>query len=126
VALIVGCVLGGLALLALIVLLVVCLVRRHRSKSSNRSSYYIPLQEEKPVAAVAAYPAPASPRSASQQHVAYRLTHDVVDSGEGILAARGGDIAFLQPADFAGTSDWVWATVGLQSGYVPRVYLQRM
>jgi len=125
IGLIVGCVLGGLALLALIVLLIICLVRRHRNKSS-RSSYYVPLQEERAVAAVAAPPAALSPRAASQQHVTCRLAHDVVDTGEGILAARAGEIAFLQPEDYAGTSEWVWATVGLNSGYVPRAYLQRM
>jgi hypothetical protein len=51
------------------------------------------------------------------------LVRDVIDTGEGILDARKGDIAFLTKEDAGLTSEWAWVKVGTREGYVPRSYL---
>jgi hypothetical protein len=117
--------------LVLLIIVTVALCLRHRqnrmyssSKSSvaftDYSSRYSPL-EEMPVRPNPMTVAAMQPKN--KAFVTTQLLTDVVDQGESILPAKRGDIAFITPADWADDGEWVFAKVGLQEGYVPRLYL---
>ena len=124
--------LAAVALLLLIVVIVaLCLRRRQnnqkyygsKSKSSGDASRYSPLEEmpvrPNPMMAASASSGPAQ----NKDFVTTQLLTDVVDRGESILPAKRGDIAFVTPEDWASNGEWVFAKVGLNEGYVPRLYL---
>jgi hypothetical protein len=108
-----------------VIIAVICIKKRNEKNAS--SAFYTPLAETSSSASYAAAPAAASARASTplSGHVSMRLTNDVLDSGEGILQAKKGQIAFVSPEDMAETTDWVWVMVGSQQGYVPRLFLAK-
>lgn len=97
--------LGALLVVVVIIIVVVCCVQR-RNKDN---SYYSALPASGAYTPVAA--APVIPQSPAGTAIAYRITQDVVDVGEGILPGKRGQICFVEPVDAAQNSDWCWATV---------------
>jgi hypothetical protein len=109
-AIVVGVVVG-LLVVALVVVVVICCWRRRSQKRDFKQELgtiaYVPLTES------------SAPRS-SNGLIAMCLVRDVIDTGEGILDVRKGDIAFLTKEDAGLTSEWAWVKVGTREGYVPR------
>jgi hypothetical protein len=101
---------------AVVIIVIVCCIRRRNDSKRDfySTSSYVP---------IASSPVPTTPVGSA---IACRVLQDVIDSGEGILQARAGQICFVEPADFAGTGDWCWVKLGTQHGYVPRLWLQKV
>ena len=119
---------------ALVIILLVLRARKNRYRSTStvaftrsEQSRYAPL-EEMPIRTASSraddlHLAPAAARPSNSEYVTTQLLTDVVDKGENILDAKRGDIAFILPEDWKETGEWVYAKVGLRTGFVPRSYL---
>ena len=116
IALIIGIV-TGIIVLAIVVLVIILLCRRHKqhrySTSFGSSSLgFVPLEE-------------VAPPKTTSNFINCLVTQTVSTNGEAVLMAKEGQIAAVLPADFAGTSDWVWVSISGRQGYVPRTFLRR-
>ena len=131
---VVGVVVAVLVLVAVLII-VICVVKRRRNKGSNTDVYnyggsdYHKVGTGVPATVTASSSAVsgssyAPPAAASL--VSFRLIADVVDVGESVVPARRGDIVFMTAQDAAQGSDWAWVKCGVQEGYVPRNFLQRV
>lgn len=109
----------ALLLIVAVVVIVVLVKRRHsRSATTSSSMAYAPLHSSGgdfvPMKDSAPKPAPVAGMQTC------RLAADVFASEPTILACKAGDRVTIEKADWEGTTDWVWASRGASSGYVPR------
>lgn len=129
------------AILLLIIIVIILIVYRRRSASSSSSSGsrkgYNHLSDQSLHAAdyVAFDPVAGTKSASSSRHsmsssqsaaaptrsnrVTVKITHSVEKTEDTILAARAGDIGFIETEDWETRGDWVWCTIGANQGYVP-------
>lgn len=120
----------GLAVVAAIIVVSIILVKRRRNHDDRRSAY-VPLRDNSYTPSPAPYtpaPATASLQAAPPQNVVMcRLVSDVAAKpAEHVIGVMAGEVVQITVDDFGGTSDWVWAKVGVREGYVPRLYCNRI
>ncbi len=126
----------GLLLIAVLVVVVI-LVMRKRNREQNahysalRNDSFAPndysAERYEPVQAPAAGHAaplavPMGPMGSS--FICATVLQSMTEVSDSVLRVQQGSIAFIEPADWAEGGEWVWCKVGVESGYVPRSYLQ--
>ncbi len=123
IGLIVGCIIGGLILIALIVLVVVLCVRRNRNKGGySTAPAYVPLASEStPYSSrVVSTPTPIAP-SMLRAVALYSSPADLSQSLVGLVA---GSSVSIEPKDWNPSNEWTWVESNGQQGYVPTSFLR--
>lgn len=126
---VVACVCGLLLLAAVVV--VVILVMRKRERDGR--AHYSSLRDDsfndygndrfEPIHA-SSKPVAVPLNSVGGSLLSANVLHSVTEPAESALRVQQGSIAFIEPADWNDGGEWVWCKVGVESGYIPRSYLQ--
>lgn len=124
-------VVAGVLLVGLIVVVIILVMRRrnrqartYSSLRSDDSDRFEPMHMAPVYGGSSSVPVVATAPS-NVQMLTCTVTHSVPVATETALAVTQGNIAFVEPADWAEGGEWVWCLVGNNRGYVPRSHLRR-